>query len=100
MTTRAMADSGAYIAAHCHVLIAVWNGAVAKGPGGTAHVISLALAAGAPVLWLGIENNAPTRLLSPEKKRALKGDLAKALRKELAVRFEAAPWPQELSVRV
>jgi hypothetical protein len=90
---------GAYIASHCQLMIAVWNGAAAKGPGGTAHVIALALAAGAPVLLLGIERNAPTRLLTPEKKAPRKDDLVKAMTKELGVRFEKAVRPAELSVR-
>jgi hypothetical protein len=89
---------GAHIAAHCHLLIAVWNGAAAKGPGGTADVIARALAAGAPVLWLGVERSAPTLLLTPDKKAQRKDDLAKALVKYLSVRFESAARPAQLSV--
>jgi hypothetical protein len=90
---------GALIAQQCHLLLAVWSGAAAKGPGGTGHVIALALAAGAPVLWLGVEANAPTRLLAPIKQIARKHDLDRALRKALAARFQMAEHPPQLSVR-
>ena len=33
------ARAGAYVAQHCHVLIAIWDGAPARGVGGTAHVV-------------------------------------------------------------
>lgn len=90
---------GAAIAARCDLLLAVWNGAPSKGPGGTADVIARALAGGAPVLWLGVERDARTALLPPPKKTARKGDVDNALRKALAKRFEMVAPPAELSVR-
>jgi hypothetical protein len=91
---------GARIASHCHVLLAVWNGAAAKGPGGTAHVIALALGAGAPVLWLSLSSRTPTRLLPPAKKAARRGDLDKDLRRGLLERFAVVEAPDELTVDV
>ena len=36
----------------CELLIAVWNGAMGRGAGGTADTIEQALQAGRPVIWI------------------------------------------------
>lgn len=36
------------------VLLALWNGAPARGPGGTAEVVACAREAGRPLLWLDV----------------------------------------------
>ncbi len=91
---------GRLIASQCHVMLAVWNGAAAKGPGGTAHVMSLTLAAGAPVVWVSLTGRTPTNLLLPAKKAARRHDLDKALRRGLQERFAVAGAPAELTVDV
>lgn len=59
---------GKAIVAASDILIAVWNGKEGAGPGGTAHVVNLALRAGVPVLHIGIDQEAkavvPVRLLT------------------------------------
>lgn len=48
------------------ILVAVWDGDAAKGPGGTAHVVDLALANSVPIIHVHIDrerSNVTTRLL-------------------------------------
>jgi hypothetical protein len=47
---RAYLDVGEYIVEHSQIVVAVWNGEPARGPGGTGDVIARALRAGRPVL--------------------------------------------------
>jgi hypothetical protein len=49
--------------AHCDVLIAVWDGRKARGPGGTGDVVDMAIAAGTPVIHLPAQPSEPERLL-------------------------------------
>jgi hypothetical protein len=85
---RAVADAS-------DVVLCVWNGEAAKGPGGTAHVVALALAQGKPVVWLGVQDG-PARVILPTKKAAVKGKSAAALREGLAEAFEATMPPETL----
>jgi hypothetical protein len=59
---------GKAIVAASDILIAVWNGKEGAGPGGTAHVVNLALRAGVPVLHVGVDAEAkrvlPVRLIT------------------------------------
>jgi len=43
---------GKYLVAHCDVLIAIWDGQPARGPGGTAEVVALARDRNLPVAWI------------------------------------------------
>ena len=43
---------GKYLVAHCEVLIAIWDGQPARGPGGTAEVVALARDRNLPVAWI------------------------------------------------
>jgi hypothetical protein len=54
--------AGRATVAHCDILIAVWDGRLARGHGGTAEVVQLAIRRGTPVLHLPIDG-APARLL-------------------------------------
>lgn len=49
--------------AHCDVLIAVWDGLPARGHGGTAEVVQLAMKRGTPVVHLPVDGETPARLL-------------------------------------
>ena len=49
--------------AHCDLLIAVWNGEVPRGRGGTGAVVEIALVEGTPILHLPIDPAQPPRLL-------------------------------------
>jgi len=60
--------TGEYLVAHCDVLIAIWDGLPARGPGGTAEIITLARDRNLPLAWIYIkpkegENGKP---LSPD----------------------------------
>ena len=44
--------AGKYIVAHCDVLIALWDGQPARGPGGTAEVVALARDRDLPLAWI------------------------------------------------
>jgi hypothetical protein len=58
---------GKAVIAAADVLVALWDGHPANGPGGTAHVVDLALRAGVPVVHIPLSFDgtqlAPTRLL-------------------------------------
>jgi hypothetical protein len=43
---------GEYLVAHCDVLIAIWDGQPARGPGGTAEVVASARDRNLPVAWI------------------------------------------------
>ena len=44
--------AGEYLVAHCDVLIAIWDGLPARGPGGTAEVVALARDRNLPMAWI------------------------------------------------
>jgi len=52
---EAYEQAGGYVAAHCDVLIAVWDGASPQGRGGTGAVVETALRLGKPLchIWAG-----------------------------------------------
>jgi hypothetical protein len=45
-------DAGRYIADHCDVLLALWDGTDNEKPAGTAATVEYALGHGTPVLWI------------------------------------------------
>ena len=51
--------AGRATVAHCDLLIAVWDGLPARGRGGTAETVDLALARGTPVLHLPVDYEGP-----------------------------------------
>lgn len=55
--------AGRATVAHCDILIALWDGAPARGVGGTADVVSLALRRGIPVIHLTMPPPDPGRIL-------------------------------------
>ncbi len=70
---------------HAQVLLAVWNGAPKKGPGGTAEVIENALAKGLSVVWIAPDASA-MRLMVPGSlpaKRSAAAKLIEVLRERL-----------------
>jgi hypothetical protein len=54
--------AGRATVAHCDILVAVWDGRLARGHGGTAEVVQLAIRRGTPVLHLPVDGT-PARLL-------------------------------------
>ena len=55
--------AGRATVAHCDVLIAVWDGLPARGRGGTADVVELAIKRGSPVIHLPVDAATPTRIV-------------------------------------
>jgi len=53
--TEAYEAAGHYIVDHCHVLLALWNGKPARGQGGTAEIVALALRRHLPLIWIATE---------------------------------------------
>ena len=49
--------------AHCDLLVAVWDGEVPRGRGGTGEVVELAMARGTPVVHVPLEPALPVTLL-------------------------------------
>lgn len=55
--------AGRATVAHCDLLIALWDGLPARGRGGTAEIVDLALLRGTPVLHIPVEPDAEPALL-------------------------------------
>ena len=55
--------AGRATVAHCDLIIAVWDGLAARGRGGTAEVVELAMKRGTPVIHLPVDGKTPQRLL-------------------------------------
>ncbi|WP_345864350.1 hypothetical protein [Sphingomonas qilianensis] len=55
--------AGRAIIAHCDILIALWDGEPARGTGGTADVVSMALRRGVPVIHLAMQTGVTSRIL-------------------------------------
>ncbi len=55
--------TGRATVAHCDVLMAVWDGLPARGRGGTADVVQLAITRGTPVIHLPTDPNVAVRML-------------------------------------
>jgi hypothetical protein len=49
---QAFAQLGGYLTAQAGLLIAVWDGRPARGPGGTGEIVGMARRAGLPMVWV------------------------------------------------
>lgn len=49
---EAYAAVGKYILDHCDLLVAIWDGQVAKGKGGTGEIVGIARKQGLPIAWI------------------------------------------------
>lgn len=82
------------LAAASGLLIAVWNGAPPKGPGGTAEVAALALEGGRPVIWIAPDGGS-AKLILPAiapKPRSFRARLFQAL----STRYAAISRPADM----
>ena len=50
---------GHYVLDHCEVLIAIWDGQSAQGPGGTGDIVAQARRRGLPMAWIHAGNRRP-----------------------------------------
>ncbi len=55
--------AGRATVAHCDLLVAIWDGLLPRGRGGTGEVVDLAVAHGTPVLHVPVDPSQPPRLL-------------------------------------
>lgn len=51
--------AGRWVVEHSDVLLALWDGAPARGPGGTAAIVAYARERGLPVYWVRANGGAP-----------------------------------------
>lgn len=63
---NAYLQAGLATVKHADILIAVWDGEDARGPGGTAMIKDEALAVGKPVVWVNAVKDVPPLLLSAD----------------------------------
>jgi hypothetical protein len=89
---------GREIVARAGTLLAVWNGAPPKGPGGTAEVCALALEKGEAVVWLTPDMSAGPRLILPEARRVHTGSFRARFYAALKQRFDVVGRPAEMRV--
>lgn len=59
---------GKYLVAHCDVLIAIWDGQPARGPGGTAEVVASARDRNLPVAWIYTNQKVNEKSVAPDAK--------------------------------
>ena len=52
---EAYVQVGRAVIAACDIMIAIWDGGTGNGPGGTAHVVELALRAGVPIIHIKLD---------------------------------------------
>lgn len=55
--------AGRATVAHCDLLIAVWDGEVPRGRGGTGEIVEIAMARGTPILHIPVDPQRPVTLL-------------------------------------
>lgn len=56
---EAYARAGRYVVAHCDMLLAIWDGRPARGPGGTAETVDHARRTGRPLVWIRTQPPGP-----------------------------------------
>ena len=59
---------GKYLVTHCDVLIAIWDGQPARGPGGTAEVVASARDRNLPVAWIYARQRLNQKVVTPDAK--------------------------------
>lgn len=75
----AYAAVGRRVLDSCDALVAVWDGAAARGEGGTAEMVGEARQAGLPVVWILSEPPHEARLLKPEATSRLSPETLRVL---------------------
>lgn len=63
-TDAAYMSAGEHVVEHADIMIAIWDGAEARGSGGTGDVVALALACSLPVLWISAIQPHDLRLIT------------------------------------
>jgi len=90
----AYARLGESLAKGADLIVAVWNGAPPKGPGGTADVCALALDAGKPIVWISPDGARSQLIVAPKRPNA--HSFRFRLRAALETRFGMVARPPEM----
>jgi hypothetical protein len=61
--TESYEAAGRFVVGNCDLLLAVWDGARARGRGGTAEIVSYAIRVGVPVWWIDANGEAEAKML-------------------------------------
>lgn len=88
---------GEMILERSDVLIALWNGAPPRGPGGTADVAARALRRGTPVIWIPVTARQPPRLIAATRAARARSYRAN-LHRALTAAFKPGAQPQAMHI--
>lgn len=90
---------GKLLARNTDVLIALWDGEPARGAGGTASVVEMALQEGVPVVWVGLTEKLPVWCIAPSngvvKQRSWQSWLADYIENTLTPPQQDADRPEQ-----
>ncbi|HXQ67630.1 MAG TPA: hypothetical protein VN980_13725 [Alphaproteobacteria bacterium] len=82
--------AGRLVVERCDVLLAIWDGGPAAGPGGTALIAAYAQELGVPVIWIHATRERPPCLLASDAEAARKVMPIEALRGRLLTKLASA----------
>ena len=91
---HAYEELGRIVVANSDVLIAIWNGESAAGAGGTAAVVSDAVAAGIPVIWLKPDAAEPAVIVADALGRPKESSI-EGLERHIASILRDSPLPSQ-----
>ncbi|HEY3792922.1 MAG TPA: hypothetical protein VGM09_13900 [Bradyrhizobium sp.] len=81
-------EAGRFVVRNCDLLIAVWDGASERGPGGTAEIVRFAANLRVPVWWIDASGHSLSRFIeTPQKLRAVRANDAGAAGRDGLVRY-------------
>lgn len=81
-------EVGRFVARNCDLLVAVWDGATERGPGGTAEIVRFAASLGVPVWWIDASGRSlPQFIDSRQKLRAARANCASTAERDDLIRY-------------
>ncbi|MBR1138922.1 MULTISPECIES: DUF4231 domain-containing protein [Bradyrhizobium] len=91
-------QAGRFVVRNCDLLIAVWDGASERGPGGTAEIVRFATNLKVPVWWIDPSGrSAPCFVEDAQKLRAARANDADAAQAELGRYLEGLFVPPKMA---
>jgi len=91
-------EAGRFVVRNCDLLIAVWDGASERGPGGTAEIVRFATNLKVPVWWIDSSGqSAPCFVEDAQKLRAARANDADAAHAELRRYLEGLFVPPKMA---
>jgi hypothetical protein len=71
LASESYREVGRFVVRNCDLLIAVWDGAIERGPGGTAEIVRFAANLGVAVWWIDASGQSAPRFVdNPQRLRA------------------------------